>query len=213
MTYAMSDDEIRASYNTAKHKPNQVKVLAELNAVTVPEMRRKLLELGCDMQASTLARKPSVQSSRGPRKAPVDEARAMELYHAGKSDLDMAEMLGVSVYRVRQWRYDNNLMRECGASAHQSRRGDTSACRAKPPMLPEAETLGVSAYRVRQWRAEAETMSKVAVAYLHDMLHLSQLCNQLVVNINGLPAKEVQIGMQFDRSKMEPAKLLMEVII
>lgn len=213
MNYEMSDDEIRVSYNTAKRKPDQVKVLAELNAVTVPKMRQKLLELGCDMQASTKARKPSVQSSRGPRKAPVDEARAMELYHAGKSDLDMAEMLGVSIYRVRQWRYDNNLMRECGAAAHKSRRGGTSACRAEPPTPPEAETP--CAAQVAQdepavkSNLQDNTMSTEVLG--RALLELSRCSEQLTVSVNGAPAKAVRISVQL--AVGQQSQLHMEVII
>ena len=42
MTFSMSDDEIRVSYNTAKDQKAQVKVLAELNVTTPAAMAAKL---------------------------------------------------------------------------------------------------------------------------------------------------------------------------
>ena len=49
MKLPMSDDEIRVSYNTAKDQKAQIKVLAELNAITPFVMAAKLRELGCEV--------------------------------------------------------------------------------------------------------------------------------------------------------------------
>ena len=42
----MSDHEILYDYNHAADQAVQIKILAELNAVDVPTMRNKLLDLG-----------------------------------------------------------------------------------------------------------------------------------------------------------------------
>lgn len=93
MTFSMSDDEIRVSYNTAKDQKAQVKVLADLNVTTPAAMAAKLRDLGCNVPDF-----PSV--NQRPLRAHdilFDEIRARELFAEGKSDLDIAEMLGIGV--------------------------------------------------------------------------------------------------------------------
>ena len=134
----MDDTEIRTSYNTAKNQAAQVQVLAELNAVTPSEMAAKLRELGCDVSEI-----PDVKQR--PLRAHdiiLDETRARALFADGKSDLDIAEMLGVSVYAFATWRRKNGLNRPKGGAAQQKARHTPKPkpCRAQPPMPPEAET-------------------------------------------------------------------------
>ena len=138
MKFTMDDTEIRTSYNTAKNQAAQVQVLAELNAVTPSAMAAKLLELGCDVPEM-----PKV--NQRPLRAHdliLDEARARALFADGKSDLDIAEMLGVSVYAFATWRRKNGLNRPKGGAAQQkaSHTPKPKPCRAQPPMPPEAET-------------------------------------------------------------------------
>ena len=100
MKLAMSDDEIRVSYNTAKDQKAQVKVLADLNVTTPAAMAAKLRDLGCNVPDF-----PSV--NQRPLRAHdilFDEIRARELFAEGKSDLDIAEMLGIGVYAFAAWR-------------------------------------------------------------------------------------------------------------
>lgn len=86
----MTDDEIRGSYRRAEDKIEQIKVLAELNAVKTPVMREYLIELG----------------EITPRKSPVkvDEERARELMAQGLTNEKIAEALGVSVNAVAVWK-------------------------------------------------------------------------------------------------------------
>ena len=138
MKFTMDDTEIRSSYNTAKNQAAQVQVLAELNAVTLSEMAAKLRELGCDVSEM-----PDVQQR--PLRAHdliLDETRARALFADGKSDLDIAEMLGVSVYAFATWRRKNGLNRPKGGAAQQKARtaAKQKPCKAQPPMPPEAET-------------------------------------------------------------------------
>ena len=138
MKFTMDDTEIRTSYNTAKNQAAQVQVLAELNAVTLSEMAAKLRELGCDVSEI-----PDVKQR--PLRAHdiiLDETRARALFADGKSDLDIAEMLGVSVYAFATWRRKNGLNRPKGGAAQQKARtaAKQKPCKAQPPMPPEAET-------------------------------------------------------------------------
>ena len=48
MSFAMTDEEILRSFNTAARPSKQVAILADLNATDVPTMCTKLKELGVD---------------------------------------------------------------------------------------------------------------------------------------------------------------------
>ena len=134
----MDDTEIRTSYNTAKNQAAQVQVLAELNAVTPSAMAAKLRELGCDVPEMPKVKQRPLRA----HDLILDETRARALFEAGKSDLDIAEMLGISVYAFATWRRKNGLNRPKGGAAQQkaSPTPKPKPCRAQPPMPPEAET-------------------------------------------------------------------------
>ena len=134
----MDDTEIRTSYNTAKNQAAQVQVLAELNAVTPSAMAAKLRELGCDVPDMPEVKQRPLRA----HDLILDETRARALFEEGKSDLDIAEMLGVSVYAFATWRRKNGLNRPKGGAAQQKARtaAKQKPCKAQPPMPPEAET-------------------------------------------------------------------------
>ena len=138
MKFTMDDTEIRTSYNTAKNQAAQVQVLSELNATTPQAMAAKLRELGCDVP------EPPTVKQRPLRAHDVlfNEDRARALFAEGKSDLDIAEMLGISVSTFAAWRRKNGMKRPMGGAA--PRKARTAAkqkpCKAQPPMPPEAET-------------------------------------------------------------------------
>ena len=137
MTFSMSDDEIRVSYNTAKDQKAQVKVLAELNVTTPAVMAAKLRDLGCNVPDF-----PSV--NQRPLRAHdilFDETRARELFAEGKSDLDIAEMLGIGVYAFAAWRRKNGMKRPRGGDMQKmEQKAKPKRCKAQPPMPPEIET-------------------------------------------------------------------------
>ena len=123
-----SDAEIRDIFRKAQDKEAQVQVLAELNGTDLETMSRKLMDLGL---IKTPVRK----------KVPFDEARAMELYNEGLCDLDIAEMLGVSVQTFSIWRRNQNLPsnRKPGSGTAPGSRRKTKAksideLKASPPM-------------------------------------------------------------------------------
>ena len=77
--FYMDDAEITREYRTAKNKQHQVTVLAELNAVSVGDMRDKLKELGL------------VGDAKGRHhRQTIDFSRAKEMYDEGKSDGEIA---------------------------------------------------------------------------------------------------------------------------
>ena len=132
MKFTMDDTEIRTSYNTAKNQAAQVQVLAELNAVAPTVMAAKLRELGCDVPEMPEVKQRPLRA----HDLILDETRARALFAEGKSDLDIAEMLGISVSMFVSWRRSNGMKRPRG--------GNMSAWskpgHAQPPMPPEAET-------------------------------------------------------------------------
>lgn len=136
MKFLMSDNEIRVSYNTAKDQKAQIKILAELNVTTPAVMAAKLRDLGCDVPDP-----PSVNQQ--PLRAHdiiFDETRARELFAEGKSDLDIAEMLGIGVYAFAAWRRKNGMKRSTGGERKKmEQKAKPKRCKAQPPMPPEIE--------------------------------------------------------------------------
>lgn len=93
----MTDDEIRSSMRKAKNPTEQVKVLAELNACSETEIRVKLEELGI----AAPVRKPKAWK--------FDTDRARQLLAEGRTDLEAAEMLGISKQTFGDWRRSMKL--------------------------------------------------------------------------------------------------------
>lgn len=139
----MDDGELTVMWRQAKDQREQVKILAELNGVSTAVMAEKLRGLGCELPelpASWLHGVPPLKA-----KDPIfDMDRARALFAEGKSDLEIAEMLGCSVDKFARWRTQNGMRRACGAAAHKAPRKapmpKPPACKAKPPMPPEVET-------------------------------------------------------------------------
>ena len=138
MKFTMDDAEIRTSYNTAKDPKAQIKVLAQLNVTTPSAIAATLRELGCDVPDMPEVKQRPLRA----HDVLFDEDRARALFADGKSDLDIAEMLGISVSTFAAWRRKNGMKRPMGGAA--PRKARTAArqepCKAQPPMPPEAET-------------------------------------------------------------------------
>ena len=132
----MDDAEIRTSYNTAKNREAQVQVLAELNATTPSVMAAKLLELGCDVPEMPKVKQRPLRA----HDVLFNEDRARALFADGKSDLDIAEMLGISVSTFATWRRKNGMKRPKGGERLEMQKPPKSkVCKAQPPTPPEAE--------------------------------------------------------------------------
>ena len=136
MKFTMSDDEIRVSYNTAKDRKAQIKVLAELNATTPAVMAAQLRELGCDVPVLPKVNQRPLRA----HDVLFNEDRARALFAEGKTDLEIAEMLGVSVYAFATWRRKNGMKRPKGGERWEMQKPPKSkVCKAQPPTPPEAE--------------------------------------------------------------------------
>ena len=136
MKFTMDDTEIRNSYNTAKNPAAQVQVLAELNAVPQAVMAEKLRELGCDVPVLQEVKQKPLRA----KEVLFDENRARALFAEGKSDLEIAEMLGISVYAFATWRRKNGMKRPKGGERLEMQKPPKSkVCKAQPPTPPEAE--------------------------------------------------------------------------
>lgn len=66
--FVMTDEEIRRSFLRAKGRSTQVRILAELNAVDVSAMQKKLVELGL-MEKPKPVRRPTPTSTPTPTPA------------------------------------------------------------------------------------------------------------------------------------------------
>lgn len=136
MKFTMDDTEIRTSYNTAKNQAAQVQVLAELNAVPQAVMAEKLRELGCDVPVLQEVKQKPLRA----KEVLFDENRARALFAEGKSDLEIAEMLGISVYAFATWRRKNGMKRPKGGERWEMQKPPKSkVCKAQPPTPPEVE--------------------------------------------------------------------------
>ena len=179
----MDDTEIRTSYNTAKNQAAQVQVLSELNATTPQAMAAKLRELGCDVP------EPPTVKQRPLRAHDVlfDENRARALFAEGKTDLEIAEMLGISVYAFATWRRKNGMKRPKGGERLEMQKPPKSkVCKAQPPTPPEAETPGPETaapgsqapMAVQQKQDSAEELGRV-------LLDLAKRYPGLTLTVNG----------------------------
>jgi len=128
----MTDGEIIASYNQAENKKKQIAVLADLNATSRSEMELHLEELG-------LLKRNAVAGVPMKGKPVLDELRAMELFKEGKTDLEIAEMLGEPVTKVREWRRRNGFLRHRGGSRPGPRKkAEVKPAAPAPEPLPDA---------------------------------------------------------------------------
>lgn len=73
--FVMTDEEIRRSYLRAKGRSTQVRILAELNAVDVSAMQKKLVELGL-MEKPKPVRRPAPSPTPAPAPAPAAKPTA-----------------------------------------------------------------------------------------------------------------------------------------
>lgn len=160
MKFSMSDDEIRVSYDTAKDRKAQIRSLAELNVTTPAAMAAKLRELGCDVPDH-----PSFnQRPLHAHDILFDETRARELFAEGKTDLDIAEMLGIGVYAFAAWRRQNGMKRPRGRDmkkwnkkqsqsaarlSHPCRRKSKLRSRNRPRRLPHPAVIHFCLHRNR----------------------------------------------------------------
>lgn len=198
MKFTMDDAEIRTSYNTAKDPKAQIKVLAELNVTTPSAIAAKLRELGCDVPDMPEVKQRPLRA----HDVLFDEDRARALFAEGKSDLDIAEMLGISVSTFAAWRRKNGMKRPMGGAA--PRKARTAAkqkpCKAQPPMPPEAETPAPEPAPETAAPGSQPLMSAPkptsAAALGRVLLDLAERYPGIVLTVNGAAVKSLCLNVR-----------------
>lgn len=134
-----SDNELIDSFRKAANQREQVKILAELNGVSIRDMAQYLTQLGCAL--------PELPPGwmKGPtqtvKKSEFDPERARALFAEGLSDQQAAELLGISVSRFASWRRSAGLKRITGHPSHQKQPTPEAAGSGSPPVVAQAALL------------------------------------------------------------------------
>ena len=149
MSWAMTDGEIASMWRTCKDRNEHVNILADLNVKSRVEMLGKLRELGCDLRGV----RTGAYGGGAPRKPPIDELRAMQLYRDGLDDLSISEALGESKKRVAEWRKrmklkPNRVMKMKDAPAEEPKRKEETMESVKK--TETSTRVGMSAGALRE---------------------------------------------------------------
>lgn len=201
----MSDDEIRVSYNTAKDPKAQIKVLAELNVTTQVAMAAKLRELGCDVPELPVVKQRPLRA----HDVLFDENRARALFVEGRSDLDIAEMLGISASTFAAWRRKNGMKRPMGGAAPRKTRTakKPKPCKAQPPMPPEVETPEpepapeTAAPGSQPFMSAPKPTSAAALGRV--LLDLAERYPRIVLTVNGAAVRSLCLNVRVMIDGME----------
>lgn len=102
-----STEEIVRSYRMAADPKKQIKVLAELNACSVKEIRRVLVGEGVLPRETEVPEEPK----KAARKR-FDEETARMLYEEGLDDAAIAKETGMTAQTVAKWRSRNGLRKK-----------------------------------------------------------------------------------------------------
>ena len=102
-----SPAEIVRSYRMAADPKKQIKVLAELNACSVKEIRQVLVGEGVLPRETEVPEEPK----KAARKR-FDEETARMLYEEGLDDAAIAKATGMTAHTVAKWRSGNGLRKK-----------------------------------------------------------------------------------------------------
>lgn len=182
----MPDNEIIFSFKQAKYPSRQVGILAELNGVSVKEMRVKLRELGFDVKDPA----PRLRSN-GEVLKEIDGDRLWELFLSGKNDSEIAAQLGTVAWRVMEYRRSNGLLRPRGG-ARSGRRKKEAPSLLQPPVPPETEGSRF---------ASGEPVSVSVLADILDTVRKVYPCAEL--RVDGVPVCGLSFSVRSDRSDAE----------
>ena len=193
MKLEMSNDELRVSYNTAKNQTAQVQVLAELNAVTPNFMAEKLRSIGCDVPELP----PVKQRPLRAKEVLFDENRGRALFADGKSDLEIAEMLGISVNQFALWRRKSGMMRRKGGSEQRRiKEVPPAPCRTQPPTtvhIPHPDrTAALGGHPI----LPASPMQTSVEALGEVLLDLAKRYPGLILTVNGAPVRALCLNVR-----------------
>ena len=102
-----STEEIVRSYRMAADPKKQIKVLAELNACSVKEIRQVLVGEGVLPRETEIPEEPKKAAKKR-----FDEAVAKMLYEEGLDDAAIAKATGATAHTVAKWRSRNGLRKK-----------------------------------------------------------------------------------------------------
>lgn len=180
MSWAMGDEEIRSMWRTCKNRNEQVNILADLNVKTRDEVLDKLRELECDMRGVRTKKKTG---GGAPKKPPMDELRAMELYREGLDDLAISEALEESMERVKTWR------RRMKLPVHK-KQAETAETPEKAS--PERRSMDVCAL--------TEVLERVCDGYAGDKVRISaggaEICGAVVSVVYDSAGTVEEVGLE-----------------
>lgn len=135
----MTDDELRRHWREARTQDQtEIRVLADLNAVSAAKMEAYLREIGIDL--------PESATVIG-RRRKFDRAAALELIRSGMTDKAVAERLGISASSVRNVRSesieDGSYVQPLPAYKDTAaKRAAVAAKAARPGKKPDRWTVG-----------------------------------------------------------------------
>ena len=102
-----SPAEIVRSYRMAADPKKQIKVLAELNACSVKEIRQVLVGEGVLPRETEIPGEPKKAAKKR-----FDEETARTLYEEGLDDAAIAKATGMTAHTVAKWRSRNGLRKK-----------------------------------------------------------------------------------------------------
>lgn len=102
-----SPAEIVRSYRMAADPKKQIKVLAELNACSVKEIRQVLVGEGVLPRETEVPEEPKKAAKKR-----FDEETARMLYEEGLDDAAIAKATGMTAHTVAKWRSGNGLRKK-----------------------------------------------------------------------------------------------------
>lgn len=102
-----SPAEIVRSYRMAADPKKQIKVLAELNACSVKEIRQVLVGEGVLPRETEIPEEPKKAAKKR-----FDEETARMLYEEGLDDAAIAKVTGMTAHTVAKWRSRNGLRKK-----------------------------------------------------------------------------------------------------
>ena len=196
---AMPEGEIITSFKQAKDQDAQIGILADLNGCSRDEMAMYLFSL------DLLPELPAPTGQKPLRIPPaIDELRALQLLNDGLSDLEIAEMLGVSENAFKVWRRSKGYMKPRGGASQKKK--EPAKKEPKPPKPPKAPKKPAPAGEPRPDAALPDSIKTVddllsvlsdiqtrfpgAAIYLEDRAPMAVLLSALY-----RPAAEVEVTL------------------
>ena len=160
----MGDEELAVSFRRAKDKKAQISILADLNLCAPYEIAERLESMGeltgTGLMPENFPRRyissnaKAGKVSKPGKRPPIDEIRAKELFDEGYDDLAIAEALGCSKTRIKEWRSRMHLLHPRGGLRTQKIDSERAMAMFRAGESDEAiaAAFGCSRTAVKAWR-------------------------------------------------------------